>query len=119
MVAKSMRKLQRTPTLQKIEQPGDKVVYLNAIHNKTQQEVEVKAIPKRSMTLAQIEDLRDQIKIQIIARHPGIIRLIDYFEHRDFFFICFEKKYDEYEEGIFNDVPKFNRSSTLKLKSPI
>lgn len=42
------------------------------------------------MQTSQVEDMRDVISMYQIAQHSNVVRLEDYFENREFFYLCLE-----------------------------
>ena len=60
-------------------------------HRVTQKEVAIKIIQKCGKTPAQIEEMRDQIKLyQMAGRCQYVVSMEDYFENRDTFYLCLE-----------------------------
>ena len=65
-------------------------------HRKTQKEVAIKIIDKARMTATQIDETRDLIKMyQLAGRCQYVISMEDYFENREYFYLCLELLSDQ------------------------
>ncbi len=60
------------------------------IHKKTQNEVAVKIVKKKDLSLKDQELLKREIEVLKICQHPNIIRLNDVFENQDYIYIIME-----------------------------
>ena len=45
------------------------------------------------MLTQEVEDIRDEISMHKVCVHPGVIRLLDYFESLDNFHFCLERRH--------------------------
>ena len=72
------------------------IEYFKGVHKVSKHEVDVKAISKKDMTPEDIEKLREEIAIYKLVVHHGVVRLLDYFEHRDCLFLCLERSNEVY-----------------------
>ena len=61
-----------------------------ALQKSSKKKVAVKEILKKGKTVAQIEDIRDMISMYQLAQHHNVVRLEDYFESKDKFYLCLE-----------------------------
>mmetsp|Transcript_28930 Transcript_28930/g.43680 ORF Transcript_28930/g.43680 Transcript_28930/m.43680 type:complete len:141 (-) Transcript_28930:81-503(-) len=68
------------------------------IHKITKQEVDIKAVNKKELSPEEVEKLRDEIQLHKMAVHHGVIRLLDYFEHRDCLYLVTEKPNEVYHQ---------------------
>ena len=60
-------------------------------HIDSQKEVAIKIISKKDKTIAQIDEIRDQIKMyQLAGMCQYVVSMEDYFENRDYFYLCLE-----------------------------
>ena len=59
-------------------------------HKKSNQKVAIKIIPKKDKSTAEIEAVRDLIKLYQIGQHYNVVKLEDYFENRDHFHLCLD-----------------------------
>lgn len=67
--------------------------------NKAQlRDVDIKIISKKDMTLTEIEELRQTIKLYKVTIHHGVVRLLDYFEHKDFLYLMYEREDLEFKK---------------------
>ena len=53
------------------------------------------------MLMQDIEALRYQITIYKTINHPGIIALVDYYESKDFMYLCFDKNNDITDKEMY------------------
>lgn len=51
-----------------------------AIHKRTKQEVAVKIVKKKDLSLKDLELLKREIEVLKVCQHPSIIRFFDVFE---------------------------------------
>lgn len=60
------------------------------IHLKTKEKVAIKIIKKADMDVKDIELVKSEIDIMIMCRHRNIVRLLDKFENKDYYYIVME-----------------------------
>ena len=65
-------------------------VIVEGIHKSSQRQVAIKIIKKCRLSLSEVENIRDTIHMYQVAQHYYVVRLEDYFETRDKFYICLE-----------------------------
>jgi serine/threonine protein kinase len=65
-------------------------VVKQAIHKRTKQEVAVKIVKKRDLSLKDLELLKREIEVLKVCQHPSIIRFFDVFETQDYIQIVME-----------------------------
>lgn len=58
---------------------------------KTKQEVQIKRIQKKDRPVHEIESLRIQIEMYKLSMHPYVVRLLDYFEDKEYIYLITEK----------------------------
>jgi serine/threonine protein kinase len=46
---------------------------------------------KKCKTIVEIEALRIQIEMYKVSVHPYVVRLLDYFEDKEYIYLCLEK----------------------------
>lgn len=61
-------------------------------------DVDIKIISKKDMTLSEIEELRQSIKLYRVTIHHGVIRLLDYFENNEYLYLVFEREDLEFKQ---------------------
>ena len=55
--------------------------------------MQIKQICKKQKSVVEIEALRIQIEMYKISVHPYVVRLLDYFEDKEYIYLCLEKYY--------------------------
>lgn len=74
-----------------------------AIHKKTKLEMDVKMICKKEMSLTMIEQMKDEANLLILAQNKGVIKIYDFFENFDYFFLCVER-FNTYKKNLIKRV---------------
>lgn len=65
-------------------------VVKQAFHKRTKQEVAVKIVKKKDLSLKDLELLKREIEVLKLCQHPSIIRFFDVFESQDYIHIVME-----------------------------
>lgn len=83
---------------------------------RSNQHVDIRIVNKAHLLVHEIELLRDQITIYHTSLHQGVIRLIDYFENKDFMYFCQERSNSIDEKQI---LMLSNGSDQLDINTPM
>jgi serine/threonine protein kinase len=73
---------------------------VQGIHKQSNIQVDIKIISKKDMLMQDIENLRDQISMYKTIVSKGVIRLFDYYESRDYMYLCLDKNNNISEKEI-------------------
>lgn len=74
-----------------ILQKGESVT-VTGLHIATNKFVDIKFISKTDLSVTEVELLRDQVQMYKISVHYSILRLLDYFESKENFILCLERR---------------------------
>jgi serine/threonine protein kinase len=79
-----------------------KKLIVNGFSKQSKREVAIKIISKLGMRTAEVERNRDIISMYHIAEHHNVVRLEDYFEDRERFYLCLELHSKQTLHGYIN-----------------
>lgn len=65
-------------------------IIVQGSHKQNKKQVAIKVYQKKHLSNNQIEEIRGVISIYQSAQHFYVLRLEDYFENREHFYLCFE-----------------------------
>ena len=81
-------------------------IIVQGFHKKSKKQVAIKIISKKNMKMQEIDNTRDQIKMYQITEHHNTVKLEDYFESKERFYLCLEL---HSQRTLYDHVIKFAR----------
>lgn len=72
-----------------------KAIVVSGMHIIQKYDVAIKIIPKKQLSIAQNDEIRELIKLYRLVTHEHVVKLHDAFESPNYYYLCMEKLHEQ------------------------